>query len=257
MSPHSTATCQNISSCLLSRPESSVQGPNASQTDGCCCGLVFDNTPTYLLTFFGHSLGSFMHCVHGRPGPTNWVFRQLEMKEDLPQKMAIFRQALLFTWEYAFCKIRRMITKEYFRLCEDHHSDQSEGHRQLLLVFAVEEAVFLCQKFWASRKQDQIAAKSTAELSSDFHEWIRCSCMPIESLSKILDYLDIARRDRVPEKESWDVTNEILEFIFMKEKVESGQVPGKTKTTPPQVSIEGIDRGRGVDDFRLSQIASQ
>jgi hypothetical protein len=113
------------------------------------------------------------------------------------------------------------------------HSGQSEGHRQLLLVFAVEEAVFLCQKFRASRKQDQIAAKSTDELSSDLHEWIRRSRMPIESLSKISDYLHIARWDRVPDKASWDVYNKILEFIFMKEKVESGQVPGKTKTTPP------------------------
>jgi hypothetical protein len=104
MSPHSTATRQNISSCLLSRPESSEQGPNASQTDGCCCGLVFDNIRTYLLIFFRHSLGSFMRCVHGRPGPTNWVFRQLEMKEDLPQNMAILRQALLLTWDMPFAK---------------------------------------------------------------------------------------------------------------------------------------------------------
>jgi hypothetical protein len=93
MSAHSTATRQYISSCLLSRPESSEQGPNASKTDGCCCGLVFDNIPTYLLIFFPHSLGSFMRCVHGRPGPTNWVFRQLEMKENLPQKMAILRES--------------------------------------------------------------------------------------------------------------------------------------------------------------------
>jgi hypothetical protein len=150
-----------------------------------------------------------------------------------------------------------MITEEYFRLCKDHHSDQSERHHQLQLVYAVEEAIFFCQKLWASRKQDQIADKSTDELSPHFHEWNKRSRMPIESLIKILYYLHIARRDRVPEKESWDVTNEILEFIFMKEKVESGQVPGKTKTTPPQVSIEGVDRGRGVDDFRLSQIASQ
>ena len=56
-----------LSACLLRRSDSNGDYSDNRQTEHCCCGWAFDNTPQFILRLFGQSAQSFARFVHSGP----------------------------------------------------------------------------------------------------------------------------------------------------------------------------------------------
>jgi hypothetical protein len=182
--PHLTAINMDSSSCLLRRPNSIERHHDAPQTDNCCCGWTVDSIPSSVLAFFSYSTESFarhffarrqsrfnarelMNTVFGPPSKTNVSLRK---------KIAIFREALYWTLRKTFHMSRILNLHPTVVLPENQLAAQAKGHRQMLLVIILEEAVAINHDFWISRgpnkEEDKTEdTKSTHKLIFDFMEW--------------------------------------------------------------------------------------
>jgi hypothetical protein len=222
--PDSPTTSPEILSCLWNR---SKLGPNSSPTPDCCCGWAFDKIPTSLLTFYGHSGPTFMCYVHCMPGPLHWVFTQLDMKEDnLPHNVALFRYGLSSTLgdslDYIYENLAQGSYECQYQERDQMHSDWPKAHRQLLLFFAVQEAIFNYKKYRSSRGQNQVAFESMDHLRDDYQQQLRS-----DGLVYILDGLNILRQNGIPFAQDfgWDDRIAFLAVGYMNYKVDMGDAP--------------------------------
>jgi len=156
----------------------------------------------------------------------SWVFKTFKMGEsDRPKKTEILRLVVSTMSQYVLKTTRWMMAPENVKLGNDDRRDLSEVHRQLFLLFAVEEAVFLYQNFWDSRSKDDIAVKTTKALVSDMGEWAsgHAAAAP-GTLAQIMDALCVLQW-RFFEKIDLVVFYDLLEQKFLEDKIASGELP--------------------------------
>jgi hypothetical protein len=225
-SPHGATASPSIPACLLSRLESSKQWSNASPSGVCYCGWVVDIIPSFILASFGHSPESLMLFVHDPEilPPLGAILRLQMQQEFLPEILPLFLVVFQFTLRYSCFEIRKLIAGGYDRQSEDQDHGRSECHRQLLLVFTIPEAIFICRKYLTARR-NQVVTKSIDGSRTDFYSWVQHSNFTLESLNKLLGWLHNLRKGMDTER-GWDETSlEVLGIDLLIDKIERGDVP--------------------------------
>lgn len=178
-----------------------------------------------MLEIFGHSQISFMRCVHSRFGP-NWVFQYLGIGEEyLQQKMASrFKSFLNITLSGIFYHIlaakrnhsepsdaeqSEAITRKTINFRDTQH-DQSVFQRHLMLLYAVTEAGFHCQR---------LAAKTT----DDWNSVDGCD-VNFDAFISILGVLHHLRQNNSFDERTFESTNYSLLLTWTEAKIESGDL---------------------------------